>query len=137
MSVGAEIPPPLHLSEEEQRQEGYGFPVLLQFCQVSRRAAQLHRYTCPGYTCKRGRGEGGRWRGEGEGDGGGRYVYYRVQSWIRQGDKELQGARNRFLQREGEVGGREGRSLIIQGDEGLDFDLHNLESCCSSALCAW
>ena len=52
MSVGATISSSLHVLEEEQRQEDDGVSIFLQLCQVPRRAAQLHRYTCHGYTCE-------------------------------------------------------------------------------------
>ena len=60
MSVGAAVPPPLHLPQEEQRQEGDGVPLLLQLCQIPRRAAELHRYPSSGYPCKERGGEDGR-----------------------------------------------------------------------------
>ena len=56
MSVGAAISSSLHVLEEEQRQEDDGVSIFLQLCQVPRRAAQLHRYTCHGYTCEEGEG---------------------------------------------------------------------------------
>ena len=50
--LGAAIPSPVHVPQEEPQQEDYGVLFLMQLGQVPFRAPQLHRHTCAGHTCE-------------------------------------------------------------------------------------